>query len=76
MTDPREINFQIDHLTGTITRTETLNALHACRPDHPLGRDNPFKWRNADALVQQLDWDQLPPVRHRDWLKSQAEAEG
>lgn len=32
-------------------RADTLNALHACRVNHPMG--NEYQWRNAHALVSQ-----------------------
>jgi hypothetical protein len=53
----------------------TLNALHACREGHPLGRGNIWKWRNANCLVRQhvnypfLSFDQL------DWLSQMAHEE-
>jgi hypothetical protein len=49
---------------------DTLNALHACREGHPLGRDNGMKWRNAmfaiNGRCRADDWD---------WLVSQAAKE-
>lgn len=49
MTDAEKIN----DLCQRTTKINVLNALHACRDNHPLGRDNNWKWRNAMALVFQ-----------------------
>ena len=49
MTDAEYLNT----LCSEIRRAECLNALHACREGHPLGRDDAFKWRNADSMVKQ-----------------------
>lgn len=41
----------LDYLASHTTSTETLNALHACRPGHPWNKGNTHCWRNAYALV-------------------------
>lgn len=63
---------RLTELCAEIRSATVLNALHACRSNHPLGRNNPFKWRNASALIAQQHF-----VRHdlREWLTRQADAE-
>ena len=41
----------IDRICSKIHSCECLNALHAIRAGHPLGIDNPYKYRNAYAMV-------------------------
>ena len=53
MTDAEKIN----DLCQRTTKPNTLNAIHACRDNHPLGRDNARKWRNAMAMVVQSGTD-------------------
>jgi isopenicillin N synthase-like dioxygenase len=45
----------VDVLVGSLLepRAETLNTFHALRDGHPLGINNPYKYRNALAM-----WDQ------------------
>ncbi len=45
----------VDVLVGSLLepKAETLNTFHALREGHPLGIDNPYKYRNALAM-----WDQ------------------
>jgi hypothetical protein len=62
----------IDTICKMTTRPQTLNALHACRDGHPLGKNNNWKWRNAAAMVF------LNPdisMSARDWVEKQASAE-
>lgn len=60
----------IDQITAQTTKPEVLNALHACRPGHPL--NNKFQWRNAYTLAAQnggyfgIHSDAI------EWLKEQA----
>lgn len=49
----------LDTLCQHTTKPHVLNALHACRTNHPLGRGNDYKWRNAYALVRQNTTDFL-----------------
>jgi hypothetical protein len=44
---------KINELCSMTKNPTTLNALHACRTNHPLGRNNLYKWRNAWAYVAQ-----------------------
>jgi hypothetical protein len=43
----------LDRLCQRTTNPTVLNALHACRDGHPLGRNNDGKWRNAYGLCLQ-----------------------
>lgn len=70
MTD-RELNFRLDGIAVDMTRAEAINAVHACRPNHPLGRNNPYKWRNAAASVFRSDVS----GKDRDWLNKMADQE-
>lgn len=71
------MNEHIDAIAKAMTKSETLNALHACREGHPLGKDNPYKFRNAIALVSQSSFLDLRDVPHSAiaWLKKMAEQE-
>lgn len=66
---------RLDMIASKIKRAETLNAIHACRPDHPMGRGNSYKWRNAYAMVVQLPSFQTPAHRLVEWLREKAEQE-
>ncbi len=61
---------RLNALCANTTRANVLNALHACRPNHPLGRGNAYKWRNAYSLVQQKQVDFL--TADIDWLHDKA----
>ena len=61
---------KIDDLCSRTLNPAVLNALHACRPEHPLGRDNKWKWRNAYSLVAQHTITFLHV--DTDWLKQKA----
>ena len=41
---------RLDDLCQKTTNPTVLNALHACRDGHPLGKNNPYKWGNAFFL--------------------------
>lgn len=72
-----EITEHLNNICRNITRANTLNALHACRPDHPLNKGNNWCWRDASALVKQLDWTTRSSIDHADldWLERMAKAE-
>lgn len=72
----KDADTMLNELCRLTTRSNTLNAFHACREGHPLGRDNAWKRRNAYALARQ-DADLLLVVNYHtlDWLKAQANAE-
>ena len=57
--------------SGT-TNPEMLNALHACRPAHPL--NNKFQWRNAWALACQRPSYEISNAM-TGWLAEHAEKE-
>ncbi|MFA9204861.1 MAG: hypothetical protein ACEQSH_00235 [Bacteroidia bacterium] len=61
---------RLDILCAAMPTAEAKNALHACRDGHPLGRDNPIKWRNAESLVSAYII-RLPGPEWR-WLRVQA----
>lgn len=67
------MNTEINRLCGKTTKPDVLNALHACRDGHPLGRGNDYKWRTAYALVRQTSMDFL--TTDVSWLEKQAQAE-
>lgn len=69
MTDDQRLN----DLCSRTRNPAALNVLHACRPDHPLGRGDPRKWRTAWGMVQQ---NTIPFLgADVEWLKRKAEAE-
>lgn len=72
-----EINERLDRICENIGRAQTLNALHACRPGHPLNKDNDFCWRNAQMLVAQLDGFTRRDIDPHDilWLEKMARKE-
>lgn len=72
-----EISNHLNAICSAVTQTQTLNALHACRPGHPLNSGDMWAWRNAWAQVQQLPWSQYSAISasDRDWLRGMAEAE-
>jgi hypothetical protein len=43
----------LNALCARTNNPSVLNALHACRSGHPLGRHNPYKWRTAYGMIQQ-----------------------
>lgn len=55
---------------GDLAKGRTLNALHACRPNHP--NNNSWQWRNAYALACQDFGITLEAIA---WLRCQAEQE-
>ena len=59
----------IDAICKMTTRPQTLNALHACRDGHPLGRGNNYKWRNAHAMACQNRDINSAAI---DWLEKKA----
>jgi hypothetical protein len=65
MTNETEINRRLDRIAQNITSAEVLNAVHACRPGHPLGRNNEMRWLNAATMCCRY-------VSSRDieWLRS------
>lgn len=67
----------INAIAKAMTKAETINALHALRAGHPLGCDNPYKYRNACALVSQAGFLDLRDVPHSAiaWLKKMADQE-
>ena len=47
------MTYTIDDLCRMTTRPSTLNALHACRPGHPLGGFTRTPWNDALWAVSQ-----------------------
>lgn len=72
-----EIDQRLDSIAAHIKSAECLNAIHACRPGHPLGRDNPFKWRNANAMVRAQDYFVKVDIDRNalKWLQERADEE-
>lgn len=55
--DDRTLILAIEAFCQETNRPAVLNALHACIPGHPFGRNNPTKWRNAWTIVCQHPTD-------------------
>jgi hypothetical protein len=66
-------DWTLDRICSQTTNPETLNALHACRPGHPL--NNPFQWRNAYALATQRQGYFEIERAAVEWLAEQANKE-
>lgn len=62
----------LDQICQMTLKPSTLNALHACRGDHPLGINNPVKWVNALAMATQDRAVNSSAVR---WLQKKAAEE-
>lgn len=72
----QEINERLDRLAGIPRSAEGKNHVHACRPDHPLGRNNDFKWRTALATVNSHSgFSNRPEQGDLRWLEERADAE-
>lgn len=59
----------IDQICQMTTNPELLNALHACRPNHPL--QNAHSWWKAYALASQRPSYEIP-MSAVNWLKEKA----
>lgn len=72
-----ETNERLDGICQNISRVGVLNALHACRPGHPLNKGNNRCWQNAFAMVAQMGGYDIDRS-DIDWLerKAQSEANG
>lgn len=48
-----ENNITLDRICLAVgTRSaELLNVIHACRDNHPLGINNPYKWRSMHMML-------------------------
>ena len=68
-----DLDHRLDELCQRTRSPFILNALHACRPGHPLGQDNHTKWRSAQAMIAQYARD-FAGVDTR-WIDAEAEAE-
>jgi hypothetical protein len=66
------IDWTIDRICELTTSPTMLNALHACRPGHPLGKDTIYPWRNAWCLAGQ---HREIPLSAFVWLGSKASDE-
>lgn len=64
----------IDRICKLTTRASFLNALHACRPNHPWNKTAVRPWREAYFLAEQGHFLELPYAAI-DWLRRQAETE-
>ena len=62
----------IDQICGQTTNPQMLNALHACRPNHPL--NHPYQWRNAHALAAQRPSYEISSASF-EWLAKKASEE-
>lgn len=69
-----EINERLDKICSNVTRPNTLNALHTCRPGHPWNKDNKTCWRNAAVMTAQLSWPEISSEDQR-WLNDMAKSE-
>jgi hypothetical protein len=67
--------FTIDGLCEQTTNPTMLNALHACRPNHPLHKTTERPWTSAYFLArQQKSW--IFTGAALAWLEQQAAKEG
>jgi hypothetical protein len=64
----------IDQVCQMTTNPTMLNALHACRPDHPLGKTTPAPWSDALFLARQQK-SYVFSGAVLDWIEKQAAAE-
>lgn len=72
----RETNERLDRLAGVPRSAEGKNHVHACRPGHPLGRDNGWKWATALATVNShRGFDNRPEPADLQWLERKADEE-
>ena len=62
----------IDQICRMTNKPEVLNALHACRPGHPLNNSN--QWRNAHFLAAHQPSYVIPDDAVA-WLAERATAE-
>lgn len=60
----------LDKICQMTSKTETLNALHACRINHPMNND--FQWRNAWFICAQNHDIKSSAV---EWLANKAKQE-
>jgi hypothetical protein len=66
--------WSIDRICKLTRNAETLNALHACRPDHPWNKTAKNPWRNAWFLATQRPIWEIPSSA-LDWLHKRSDAE-
>ena len=64
----------LDRICRMTTNPALLNALHACRPDHPWNKTAERPWRNAWFLACQQP-SYIIPNAAKGWLSVQAERE-
>jgi len=64
----------LDLICSLARNAELLNALHACRPGHPLNKTMRFPWANAWALAAQRPAWEISCAATA-WLAKQAQAE-
>lgn len=60
----------LDQICQMTTSPDLLNALHACRENHPL--NGPYQWRNAYSLAAHHKDMTLSAIH---WLKVRANQE-
>ncbi len=66
--------WNIDAVCEQTKNPTLLNALHACRPDHPWNKTAVRPWYNAYFLARQQPSYRFPAAA-LDWLQMQAERE-
>lgn len=72
----QEANERLDRLAGIPSSAEGKNHVHACRPGHPLGRGNAWKWRTAFATVtSRQSFLNSADRADLDWLRQRADEE-
>ncbi len=62
----------IDSICQETKNPTLLNALHACRPGHPLGKGQTAPFYNAYFLAMQQDYFHSLPHWAEDWLLKQS----
>jgi hypothetical protein len=64
----------LDRICRLTTNPTMLNALHACRPDHPWNKATELPWQNAWFLAMQQP-SYVIPNDATGWLAEQATIE-
>jgi len=67
-------DWTLDRICELTTNPTLLNALHACRPDHPWNKAAELPWRNAWFLAMQQRIT-IIPEEATAWLAKQATVE-
>jgi hypothetical protein len=67
--------WNLDLICRATTKPSVLNALHACREGHPLGKSTKTPWRDAWFICCQQPSYIIPPEA-LVWLREQSSIAG